>query len=157
MDKERVLFICNHNSARSQMAEAWLKLLAGERFVAESAGFDPRPINPLVIEVMRETGVDLSGKKSQSVFDVYRRGQAFQYVISVCSRNAEMNCPIFPGAHKNRFRVVFPDPSELAGSSEERLAGVRRIRDEIKAAVEQFLHWINAGSINLPGPQWERD
>jgi arsenate reductase len=156
-NRDRILFLCNHNSARSQMAEAWLKLLAGDRLDAESAGFDPRPINPLVVEVMREIGVDLAGKESQSVFDVYRRGTAFQFVISVCSRNVEVNCPIFPGAHRNRFRVIFPDPSLLKGPHEEQLEGIRRIRDGIRREIELFLHWVNAGASGVPGPRWERE
>ncbi len=157
MAKERILFLCDHNSARSQMSEAWLKLLAGDRFEVESAGFEPRPILPMVVEVMREAGVDLSDKGSQSVFDVYLRGGAFLYVISVCSRNSEVNCPIFPGAHNNRLRVVFTDPSSLTGTPEKRLEGIRRIRDEIRTEIEHFLHWVDSDGEGLPGPRWERD
>ena len=155
-DKKRVLIICGHNSARSQMAQAWLELLAGDRFAVQSAGFEPRPINPLVVDAMREVGVNLSNKGSQSVFDVYRRGGAFQYVISVCSRDTEANCPIFPGVHRNRIHVVFPDPCLLTGSREERLEEVRKVRDEIKGAVEEFLRWVDAGGAGIPGPRWGR-
>jgi arsenate reductase len=157
MEKERVLFICDHNSARSQMAEALLSLLAGDRYDVESAGFEPRPILPLVVELMEEVGVDLSEKKSQSVFDVYRRGEAFRYVIAVCSRSSEVNCPIFPGTHNNRLRVVFTDPSSLTGTREERLEGIRRIRDEIRTEIERFLRWVEGGGEGLPGQRWERE
>lgn len=156
-NKVRVLFICDHNSARSQMAEALLTLLGAERFEAESAGFDLRPINPLVIELMREMGLDLSGKKQQTVFDAYRYGHAYQYVISVCSRETDANCPIFPGVHYNRLRVVFPDPSGLVGTREEQLQAVRKIRDEIQAEIERFIRWIDTGNSGLPGSRWERD
>lgn len=157
MKKERVLFICNHNSARSQIAEALLALLGQGRYEAESAGYDLHPINPLVIEVMREKGLDLAGKKQQTVFDAYRYGRAYQYVISVCSRQTDANCPIFPGVHNNRFRVVFPDPSGLTGTHEERRGEVRKICDEIQAEIERFIDWADGEAGGLPGPRWERD
>ena len=138
------------------MAEAYLNRLGREIFSAESAGFDLRPPNPLVVEVMLEEGVDLSQKQAQTVFDAYRRGQAFQYVISVCSSDDEDNCPIFPGVHNNRFRVVFPDPSLLEGSREEQLMEVRKIRDDIKREIEVFLKWFAANGTGVPGPRWER-
>lgn len=156
MKKERVLFICNHNSARSLIAEAYLNLLGGDCCFAESAGFELRPANPLVVEVMQEEGIDLSQKQPQSVFDVYRRGQAFQYVISVCSRETESNCPIFPGSHSRRFRVAFPDPAQLNGTQQEKLKAVREIRDDLKSQIAHFLQWADGKIHDLPSSRWER-
>jgi len=157
MNKVRVLFICDHNSARSKMAQALLNLLGSEHFEAESAGFELRPVNPLVIEVMREKGVDLANTTQQTVFEAYRGGHAYQYVILVCSRETDANCPIFPGVHNNRFRIVFPDPTGIPGTHEKKLHEVRKIRDEIQAEIERFISWIDTGNGGLPGPHWERD
>lgn len=157
MKKERVLFICDHNSARSLMAEALLNLIDGKNFEGESAGFELRPVHPLVSEVMREKGVDLTGIKQQTVFEAYRHGRAYQYVISVCSREIDANCPIFPGVHNNRFRIVFPDPAGLLGTHEEQLHVVRKIRDEIQAEIECFIRWVENGNSGLPGSRWQRD
>ena len=93
--KTKVLFICVHNSARSQMAEAWLDYTCGEVFDVQSAGLEPGKINPLVVRAMAEVGVDLSQKKTQGVFDVWKSGQIFQYVITVCSEAEAEGCPIF--------------------------------------------------------------
>jgi arsenate reductase len=137
MEKQNVLFICVHNSARSQMAEAWLNALCGDRFVAESAGLEPGTINPLVVEVMREAGIDLSRKKTQAVFDVWKSGKLFQYVIAVCAESEEKGCPIFPGI-TTRLSWPFPDPSRVEGTDEERLQQVRTIRDNLRAKIEEW-------------------
>jgi arsenate reductase len=137
MAKQNVLFICVHNSARSQMAEAWLNAVCGDRFVAESAGLEPGTINPLVVEVMRESGIDLSQKKTQAVFDVWKSGKLFQYVIAVCAESEEKGCPIFPGI-TTRLSWPFPDPSRVQGTDEERLQQVRTIRDNIRAKIEEW-------------------
>ena len=156
MDEARVLFICNHNSARSLMAEAYLNQLGAGRFAAQSAGFELRPANPLVVEAMAEVGIDLSRKEPQSVFDVYRRGGSFNYVIAVCATHVEVNCPIFPGVHKNRLRVVFPDPARLSGPEDKQLEAVRGIRDDIREQIGAFLAWAAAGAAGVPGPRWDR-
>jgi arsenate reductase (thioredoxin) len=135
--KTKVLFICVHNSARSQMAEAWLNHLCGEFFVAQSAGLEPGTLNPLAAKVMSEVGIDISAKKTQAVFDVFRSGQLFAYVITVCDQASVEQCPIFPGPAK-RLHWSFPDPSQVTGTTEEKLARVREIRDAIRAKVE---HW----------------
>jgi arsenate reductase len=135
MEKQHVLFICVHNSARSQMAEAWLNALCGDRFAAESAGLESGTINPLVVEVMREAGIDLSKKKTRRVFDVWKSGKLFQYVIAVCAESEEKGCPIFPGI-TTRLSWPFPDPSRVDGTDEERLQQVRTIRDNIRAKIE---------------------
>jgi len=137
MEKQSVLFICVHNSARSQMAEAWLNRLCGDRFIAESAGLEPGTINPLVVEVMKEAGVDLSEKKTQAVFDVWKSGKLFQYVVTVCADAEAKGCPIFPG-DTTRLWWPFSDPSQVTGTHEEKLRRVREIRDEIRAKIEQW-------------------
>ncbi|SKA89499.1 protein tyrosine phosphatase [Paucidesulfovibrio gracilis DSM 16080] len=134
MSKVRVLFICNHNSARSQMAEALLQRFGGEEFEVESAGLEPTQINPLVVEVMQEEGIDLSEKRTQSVFDLFRAGRLYDYVITVCDDEQEKKCPVFPGV-ANRWHWPFPDPAKVTGSHEEKLAQVRAIRESIKERV----------------------
>ena len=137
MAKQNVLFICIHNSARSQMAEAWLNHLCGEHFTAESAGLEPGLLNPLVVEAMAEVGIDISQKKTQAVFDVFKRGKLFSYVVTVCDETSAERCPIFPGITK-RLHWSFPDPSALVGQREQKLAEVRKIRDEIRARIESW-------------------
>ena len=138
MQKEKVLFVCLHNSARSQMAEVFLKSLAGDRFLAESAGLTPGTLNPLIVEVMKESGYDISNNKVKSAFDFFKAGKLYNYVISVCDDANAEKCPVFPGV-VNRLYWPFEDPSELTGTHEERLEGARRIRDQIKSRIEQWL------------------
>ena len=95
--KQKVLFVCIHNSARSQMAEAWLNHLYGDRFDATSAGLEPGVLNPYAVRVMAEAGIDIAGASTKSVFEVYKAGQLFHYVVTVCDREAAERCPIFPG------------------------------------------------------------
>lgn len=129
--KQTVLFICQHNSGRSQIAEAYLKQLAGEYYEVESAGLEPtKAVNPLVVEVMLEEGIDLSRKKPQSVFELFKAGKLYNHVVTVC-HDSESKCPIFPGITK-RWHLAFPDPSKVEGNREEKLAKVREIRDAIK-------------------------
>jgi len=135
--KKRVLFICVHNSARSQMAEAWLNTICGEYFEAQSAGLEPGTLNPLAVQVMAEAGIDISKKKTQAVFDVFVSGQLFAYVITVCDEASAEKCPIFPGP-ATRMHWSFPDPSEVQGSETAKLEQVRLIRDEIRAKIEQW-------------------
>jgi Protein-tyrosine-phosphatase len=134
MGKTKVLFICVHNSGRSLMAEAFLNRYGGEEFQVESAGLEPTEINPLVVEVMAEEGIDLAGKKTQSVFDLFRVGRLFDYVITVCDDANEAKCPVFPGV-THRWHWPFPDPSKLSGTREEQLAQLRVIRNQIKDQV----------------------
>ena len=138
MTKNKVLFVCTHNSARSQMAEAYMRQMGGSRFEVESAGLEPGEINPLVKEVMKEEGVDLSNKESQSVFELFKSGKLYTHVITVCESSRESECPIFPGI-PNRLHIPFEDPASLGGSREEKLAGTRRIRDEIKEMVAKLI------------------
>lgn len=141
MTKDRVLFVCIHNSARSQMAEAWLNHFCGKNFEAQSAGLEPGKLNPLVVEVMKEEGIDISHKKTQGVFDLLKRGERFKYVIAVCDGASTEKCPIFPGALE-RIHWSFPDPSQAQGTHEEKLKQIRTIRDAIKKQIETWCHSI---------------
>lgn len=138
MNKLKVLFICVHNSARSQMAEAFLKSAAGDRFEVESAGLEPTEINPLVVDVMKELDFDLSHNQTKSVFEFYKQGRLFNYIITVCDEAVEERCPIYPGVTK-RLHWPFPDPSALTGTQEQKLAGSRKIRDQIRSKIEEFI------------------
>jgi arsenate reductase len=134
----RVLFICVHNSGRSQMSEALLKHYAGDRFDAQSAGLEPSELNPMVVEAMAEIGIDISQNKTKSVFDVWKTGELFQYVISVCDAESAEKCPIFPGP-TTRLHWSFHDPSRVTGMYEQKLKKVRQIRDEIAAKIQDWL------------------
>jgi arsenate reductase len=136
-EKVRVLFVCIHNSARSQMAEAFLNRLAGDRFEAESAGLDAGELNPLVAEAMGEVGIDISMNRTKSVFDFYKENRLYRYVISVCDEAAQ-KCPIFPGFAKT-VHWSLEDPSAFTGSHEERLAKTRQLRDQIRKRIEEFI------------------
>jgi arsenate reductase len=135
--KKKVLFICVHNSARSQMAEAFLNHLCGDEFEANSAGLSPGVLNPLAVEAMKETGIDISGNQTKAVFDFVKTGELFAYVITVCSEAEAEGCPIFPGVTL-RLHWSFPDPSTLQGTREEKLAGTRKIRDMIKVRIDEW-------------------
>ena len=135
--KPKVLFVCVHNSARSQIAETWLNHLCGDFFEAQSAGLEPGILNPLAFEVMKEAGIDISKKKTQSVFDVFKSGQLFAYVITVCDEASAEKCPIFPGPAQ-RLHWSFPDPSRVTGTHEEKLTQVRKIQDQIRTKIENW-------------------
>ncbi len=141
MIKKKVLFVCVHNSARSQMAEAFLKKLGGERFEVESAGLEPTVINPLAVEVMREVGIDISQNRTQDVFELYKAGRTYDYIITVCDEASGQRCPLFPG-QTERLHWSIADPSGFTGTHEERLARTRKVRDDIKTAVEEWLSHI---------------
>jgi arsenate reductase len=138
MGKEKVLFVCVHNSARSQMAEAFLNAFGGDKFVAESAGLEPTVLNPIVIEVMKEVGFDISNKKTQGAFDCFKARKLYNYVITVCDETNAERCPLFPGYAK-RLHWGFEDPAKIQGSHEEKLQGTRIIRDQIKARIQEWL------------------
>ncbi|HBR15056.1 MAG TPA: arsenate reductase ArsC [Candidatus Omnitrophica bacterium] len=145
MDKKKVLFVCIHNSARSQMAEAWLNYLCGDFFEAHSAGLEPGVLNPLVVEVMKEEGIDISHKKTQTVSDLLKKGERFAHVIAVCDESSAEKCPIFPGALE-KTHWSFPDPSKAAGTKEEKLEKIRMIRDAIKDKIERWCSAMCIGS-----------
>ena len=138
----KVLFLCIHNSARSQMAEAYLQKFGGDKFFVESAGLEAGKLNPLAIEVMKEDGIDISNKQTNDVFDYFKEGRLYQYVITVCDKEASDRCPIFPGLMK-KINWSFTDPSSLTGTHEEKLAVTRKVRDQIKEAVQNFIAEVN--------------
>lgn len=119
------------------MAEAWLNHLCGDFFAADSAGLEPGTLNPLVVEAMREVGIDISKKTTQAVFDVFKSGKLIAYVITVCDETSAEKCPIFPGPTK-RLHWSFADPSTLTGTDEKKMAEVRKIRDAIRAQIETW-------------------
>ena len=133
--KPKVLFLCTGNSARSQMAEAFLRKYAGDRFEAYSAGLEPGMINPLTIQVMEECGVDMSGQHSKGL-DTYLGKVNFAYLITVCSQ-ADEKCPFFPGMGR-RLHWFFEDPAAFQGEPEQKLAKFRKVRDEIEVKVKEF-------------------
>jgi len=124
----RFLFVCTHNSARSQMAEGFLRHIGGDAFEAYSAGTEPGELHPLAVEVMAEEGIDISGQRAKSVDGFVQ--QQFDYVITVCD-DANEACPFFPNA-ANRLHWSFPDPSAAGGTREEKLAVFRTVRDAIR-------------------------
>jgi arsenate reductase len=133
--KQRILFICTHNSARSQMAEGLLRHLGGGRFEAFSAGTEATQVRPLAVKAMAELGIDISGQQSKTL-DRYLN-ESFDVVITVCDQ-ANETCPVFLGA-KKRWHWSFPDPSRATGTEDEQLAVYRRVRDAIRARIEQEL------------------
>ena len=125
--KKKVLFLCTHNSARSQIAESFLNALYGDKYEAHSAGVTPTKVNPYVIKAMAEVGIDISKNRSKSIEEF--RGENFNYVVTVCD-NARETCLFFPG--EKIIHKAFEDPSQFKGSEEEILKGVKQVRDQIK-------------------------
>lgn len=138
MDKIKVLFVCIHNSARSQMAEAFLKNLGGDKFEVESAGLEPGKLNPMVVESMKEIGIDISKNITKSVFDIHKQGRIFDYIVTVCDESKSEQCPIFPGA-KKQMHWSFADPSSFKGTKEDILKQTRVVRDAIKKKIMKMV------------------
>ena len=138
MTKKKVLFICVHNSARSQISEELLRKLGGDRFEVESAGLEPGELNPYVIKVLGEEGVDITGKKTQSATELLEQGKEFKYVITVCDETSAEQCPIFPGNAK-RLHWGFPDPSHFEGTEDEIINKVRILKERIKGKIREFI------------------
>lgn len=134
----KVLFVCVHNAARSQMAEAYLNLLGKGMFQAESAGLEPTELNPLAVKVMQEEKLDIAGNLAKSVFDFFRQGRIYNFVITVCDESNSERCPIFPG-RVTRLHWSFTDPASLTGSPSEKMDQTRIIRDQIKARIKDFI------------------
>lgn len=147
MNKKAILFICVHNSARSQMAAALMNKTCGEMFEAESAGLEPGELNPLVVRVLAEIGIDISQNKTQRVHDVWKSGRMFQYVVTVCSEAEAEGCPIFPG-QTTRLHWPFPDPSKFSGSESDKLDQTRRVMDQIHGQIHRFCQEHYAASID---------
>lgn len=138
MDKKKVLFVCIHNSARSQMAEAFLNTMAADRFEAESAGIEPGSLNPMVVEAMDKIGIDISSNKTKSVQGLIDAKHGYDYIITVCDEAGAERCPAFPGRGK-RMHMGFEDPSSFDGSGEEKLAKTIGVRDQIKIKIQQWI------------------
>jgi arsenate reductase (thioredoxin) len=136
MDKPKVLFLCTGNSARSQMAEAFLRKYASNRYEAFSAGLEPGVIHPLTLQVMEEVSIDMSGQYSKGL-DTYSGKVNFAYLITVCD-NADQRCPVFPGMGM-RLHWSFEDPAAFQGRHAEKLMKFRQVRDQIEAKVKQFI------------------
>lgn len=141
---QKVLFVCTHNSARSQMAETFLNDLGKDKFVAESAGLEKGVLNPIAVKAMAELGYDISHNQTNSVFDYFKEGRKYDYVIKVCDQSSAEQCPIFPGA-KVSWNWDFRDPASFTGSHDERLEQTRAVRDAIKVRIEEFLRVVNPG------------
>ncbi len=137
MKNTRVLFLCTGNSARSQMAEAFLRKYGGEQFEAYSAGLEPKGLNPLTVRVMEEVGIDISNQRSKSVSEYLGKAH-FQYLITVCD-DADKNCPtVWPGVNK-RLHWSFQDPAAFVGTEDEKLDKFRQVRDQIEARIRAWL------------------
>ncbi len=137
MKKEKILFVCVHNSARSQMAEAFMNRLYGDRFEATSAGLEAGSLNPLVVKAMEEIGIDISRNETKSVFALFQAGALFSRIITVCDETNAERCPVFPGVSE-RIHWNFPDPSTLPGSLDEKMAAIRKIRNAIKERITEY-------------------
>jgi len=149
MITRNILFVCIHNSARSQMAEAFLNKYGGDTFKAESAGLEPGKLNVNVVKVMQEIGIDISKNKTKDVLGFIKENRKFNAVITVCDAASAESCPVFPGIVK-RIGWSFPDPSSFSGTPEEILEYTRKVRGEIKEAVLDFIkdakqmeYWTN--------------
>ena len=137
MTKQRILFLCTGNSARSQMAEAFIRKYADDRFEAHSAGLEPKGLNPLTVIVMDEIGIDISGQTSKGV-NTYLGKMLFQYMVTVCD-DADRNCPtVWPGV-QNRMHWSFQDPAAAEGTEVEKLAKFREVRDLIEKKIKDWL------------------
>ena len=149
-EKYRILFVCVHNSARSQMAEAFLREFGGNRYHAESAGLEPGKINPVVVEVMQEVGIDLSRKETRDVQSVFLAGARFDAVITVCDAAHSEKCPVFPGV-KKRIQWFFDDPSSFRGTRQEILERTRMVRDQVEKRVREWIRQTREPGFWDPG------
>jgi len=144
MNKPNVIFLCTGNSARSQMAEAFLRHYADEQFNVFSAGLEPKGMNPFTVAVMQEKGFDMVGQVSKGVLEYLGR-QVFQYVITVCD-HADANCPTVWMGVPNRLHWSFEDPAAVVGSDDEKLAKFREVRNQIEARVSDWLGQLRDGA-----------
>lgn len=143
MEKKTILFICTHNSARSQMAEGFVKTLYPDDYEVFSGGIEPSEVNPYVIKAMAEKGIDISDQYAKSVNEFIDK--KIDYVVTVCDQ-AQASCPFFPGA-KTYIHKSFQDPSEFQGTEEEILIQVRKVRDEIEKWIQENFHTGNKAKL----------
>ncbi|MEO8513960.1 MAG: arsenate reductase ArsC [Ignavibacteria bacterium] len=138
MDKIKLLFVCIHNSARSQMAEAIINHYYNDKFIAESVGFEAGTLNPFAVEAMKEWGIDISQNQTNMVFDYFKEGRLYSYVITVCDESNAERCPVFPGV-TTRLHWSFPDPSSYQAGVEDKLWFTRNVRDQIKEKIDKWV------------------
>jgi len=143
--KFKVLFVCIHNSARSQLAEAYLNKLGSEFFEAESAGLEPGALNPNVVAVLKNDGIDIANKSTQGVSKLLEQKKEYDFVITVCDGANAERCPVFPGKGK-RLAWFFTDPSQFKGTNEEILEATHGVKEEIKFKVTEFLNDAHANN-----------
>ena len=139
--KKNIIFICIHNSARSQMAEAYMKKFHGDKFNVYSAGLEEGKLNELIVEVMKLDGLDISNQKSEMVDLYLKKDIVFDYVITVCDESNAEKCPYFPGEGK-RLHISFKDPSSLSGKQEDKIYEAVKIRNEIKVFIKNILKFL---------------
>ncbi len=141
MQKTKVLFVCIHNSARSQMAEAFLNHLAGDRFEARSGGIEPGGLNPFAVEAMKEAGLDISGNKTKSIPQAFKDHGPFDLVITVCDETSAERCPAVPGVSQ-KIHWDFEDPSNVPGGDAEKRRVTRKVRDQIRAKIAEWIKTV---------------
>ncbi len=139
--KPKVLMVCVHNSARSQMAAAWLNHLYGDRVQAESAGLAPGVLNPLTVQVMKEIGIDISGARPRDVFEVLRTGHPFSHVVMVCDETSAEKCPPFPGV-QDVLHWDLPDPAAPEQDESKQIEKFRKIRDELRRRIDIWMRQL---------------
>lgn len=145
MEQIRILFLCGQNTARSQIAEAYMDVFGGENFIAESAGLEAGAgVNPVAAEIMKEVGINISEKEVTPVMDLFLAGKSYDYVVAVCDAAKAGKCPDFPGVHR-RLHWPFEDIGSLEGSWEEKVEQARFIRDQIRDAVKRMVADVRAG------------
>ena len=150
---KRVLFVCVHNSARSQIAEALFNKYCKSDCEAYSAGLEPGELNPYVVQVLKEDeGIDISKNRTKSAMEFIKNGTLFSYVVTVCDEATSQRCPIFPGV-RERIIMSFKDPSELKGSDEEILEQVREIKDAIKQDIIKFTEFVKSDELEEEIPK----
>jgi len=139
MEKIKVLFVSVKNSARGQMAEAFLRAFGGKKFHVESAGLEPDRINQLAVDVMKEMGIDISSNTTKSIFGLYQQGKLFNYIISLCDEESLQRCPLYPHHIVKHILWPFEDPEYFIGTYEERLEKTRVVRNQIREKVKEFI------------------
>ena len=139
----KILFVCIHNSARSQMAEAFVNHFGAGKITAESAGLEKGKLNPFVVEVMHDINIDISNHDTNTVEEFISEEKKFDYLITVCDETNGERCPIYPGLFKDRIHWTFKDPSSFQGSDTEKMEFTRKVRDQIKVKIEEYVESLN--------------
>lgn len=148
---KKVLFVCIHNSARSQIAEELLRKHGSDLFEVESAGFEVGELNPLAIDVLKEENIDIKDKSTNSVFEFFKQGRTYNYVVTVCDESNGQRCPLFPGLNY-RIHWSFKDPNTFIGNAEVKINKTRELKEEIRTEVLKFIELVKENKIkeNFP-------